>query len=84
MQTRSVQFRPTANVAPCPKCGNRTVFTIISDQCAEDGCEVWARCKCGHEPDIDDRFEDVWGGVDDQHVMAAISCWNDSMAPATN
>lgn len=82
MNTRKVQFKPDAKIVPCPKCGNKTHFTIHSDYCAEDCCEVWAACKCGHQPDSDDRFEDVWGGVGDDNVMAAMSCWNDSMAQA--
>lgn len=80
MTTRSVRFKETADVAPCPKCGNKTEFTIHSDYCAEDCCDVWAVCKCGHETPKGDRFEDVWGGCHDENVMAAISCWNDAMS----
>lgn len=77
MTTRTVKFKETAPITPCPKCGNKTEFTIHSDYCAEDCCEVWAECKCGNEPDSNNRFEDVWGGVDYGNVMAAMSCWND-------
>lgn len=79
MQARNVQFKPDAKVVPCPQCGNKTHFTIHSDQCAEDYCEVWAACQCGHQPSSADRLEDVMGGLDDENVLAAISCWNDSM-----
>lgn len=79
---RAVKFREDANVEPCPKCGNRRAFTIHSQQVAEDLCEVWAVCQCGHETPDGYRYEDVWGGCDDGNVMAAISCWNDAIAEA--
>lgn len=82
MSSRKVKFKETANVQPCPKCGNKTDFTIHSDYCAEDCCEVWAACKCGHETPEGERFEDVMGGCDDNNVMAAISCWNDAIEAA--
>jgi hypothetical protein len=82
MTTRKVKFKEAASVQPRPKCGNKTDFTIHSDYCAEDCCEVWAACKCGHETAEGDRFEDVMGGCDDANVMAAISCWNDAIEAA--
>lgn len=78
--SRQVKFKETADVVPCPKCGNKTEFTIHSRQFSEDCCEVWAECKCGNEPADDERMEDVWGGTHDANVMGAISCWNDAMA----
>jgi hypothetical protein len=78
MTTRKVKFKPTSNIEPCPKCGNKLEFTIKSDYCAEDCCDVWAECKCGHEPK-DARFEDVWGGCNDDNCYAAIECWNDAI-----
>lgn len=78
MTERKVRFKETSNVVPCSKCGNKTDFSIISSQVAEDCCEVWARCRCGHEHDSDERLEDVWGGVGDDNVVGAIGCWNDA------
>jgi len=79
MTTRKVKFKEAADVTPCPECGNKTDFTIHSARGGEDFCDVWAECKCGHEPDPIHAFEDVWGGCHDENVMAAISCWNDAM-----
>ena len=79
MSTRKVKFSADAKIEPCQKCGNKTEFTIRSEYCAEDCCEVWAQCKCGHEPDSDDRIEDVWGGCGDDNVQAAMACWNEAM-----
>lgn len=80
---RRLALKPNATVTPCPKCGNNTEFTGQSEQVAEDGCEVWVVCLCGYDPTAQDpgyRFEDVWGGVDDDNMMAALSCWNDAIA----
>lgn len=76
MSERRVKFTENHSVVPCKKCGNKTEFTIISRQFAEDCCEVWAQCKCGYEHASQNRFEDVWGGVNDGNVMRAIDCWN--------
>lgn len=80
MSKRQVQFKAVSKIEPCPKCGNKVDFTIHSEQFAEEYCEVWAVCKCGHTHDSGDRLEDVWGGCDDENVRAAMSCWNDAMA----
>ena len=79
MNSRTVRFKQTAEIVPCPKCGNKTDFIIKSDYCAEDCCEVWAQSICGHEPNSDDRIEDVWGGCGDDNVQAAMACWNEAM-----
>lgn len=77
MTTRTIKFIDQLAVLPYPICGNKTIFTANSDYCAEDCCEIWLQCLCGHAPDSDYRFEDVWGSVHDENVMAALSCWND-------
>lgn len=77
--TRSVRFKPGSNIAPCPKCENKTDFVINSQQVCEDLCEVWVACKCGHETPPDHRLEDVWGSLGYDNVVAAISCWNDAI-----
>ncbi|MDO8415196.1 MAG: hypothetical protein Q7S87_03170 [Agitococcus sp.] len=82
MTTRAVQFKPDANIVPCPQCGNKTHFVIHSAQVAEDYCELWASCHCGHQPAPEHAFEDVWGGVNDDNVQIVMSCWNDAFSPA--
>lgn len=67
-------------VEPCPKCGNLTKFTAHAQQVAEDCCEVWIVCQCGHDPhDRDDRLEDIWGSLDRDTIINAIGCWNDAV-----
>lgn len=83
MTTREVKVT-RGHIEPCPKCGNTTVFVIHSEQVAEDCCEVWAQCVCGHEPHGDDRLEDVWGGCGDDLCQTALLYWNDSMQAARN
>lgn len=70
------------DVTPCPKCQNINEFTIQSEQCAEDCCEVWMTCKCGFDPterDTSYRYEDVWGSTDDGMIPVVMSCWNDAI-----
>jgi len=64
---------------PCPECGNASEFTIHSQQVAEDGCEVYAVCKCGYRP-RGAEYEDVWGGTGDDNCAMAMMCWNDAVA----
>jgi len=33
----------------CDLCGNSEVFTAISEQVAEDLCELRVICRCGHD-----------------------------------
>lgn len=83
MSERKINFKPNTYIHKCPKCGNNTTFTIHSDYCAEDCCEIWAVCKCGYDPTMEEkafgsRFEDVWGGVDDDNCKDAITySWNE-------
>lgn len=79
MTQRKVAFKPASDICPCPECGNKTIFTIKSEQVAEDYCNLWAECICGYTHDSDYMFEDVWGGVDNDNVMIAIKCWNDAI-----
>lgn len=78
MTTRRVKFKANTSVSVCPKCGNNTEFVIHSRQVAEDCCEVWAQCKCGHEHGSEHNFEDVMGGVHDENVQVAMGCWNEA------
>lgn len=58
------EFRLKAgHVTPCPRCGNTEHFAANSQRVAEDCCETWISCKCGHEPPSSDRRECVWGDV---------------------
>lgn len=68
-------------VLPCPKCGQNTRFTAHSTQVAEDCCDVWIVCICGHDPHKPGcRLEDVWGSLDADTIHDAIGCWNDAVA----
>ncbi len=70
-------------IEPCPKCGNDREFTAISSQCAEDLCEVWLECVCGHDPHGPlERMESVMGELDKGSVVAAASCWNEAICRA--
>lgn len=80
MSTRKFAIPRNSQVEPCPKCGNNTQFTARSEQVAEDGCEVWIVCRCGHDPHGPlDRMESVMGGCDDDNVREALGCWNDAV-----
>lgn len=59
---RKFQLKP-GHVVPCPRCGNTEVFFANSQQVAEDCCETWISCKCGHAPESSDRRECVWGDI---------------------
>lgn len=83
MSSRQIKLKANETVKPCPKCGNNMSFTIKSVQVCEDGCEVWAECKCGYDPAEQDapgnRLESVMGGCDDDNCYAALEVWNDSI-----
>lgn len=83
MNQRKAKFKPGDYIMKCPKCGNNTDFTIKSDYCAEDCCEIWAECKCGYDPTAERhayRLEDVWGGLGDDNCKAAIEVsWNETL-----
>lgn len=59
MNTRKVKYKPNEFITPCPKCGNNTEFTVYSDYCAEDCCEIWAVCKCGFDPTTEEKGNDI-------------------------
>jgi len=78
---RRFELNKNTQVEPCPQCGQNEIFEGHSQQVAEDCCEVWVICKCGYDPtahNTDYRMEDVWGGTDNNNMMAALSCsWNE-------
>jgi len=91
MGIRKVRYKPNEFIAPCPKCGNNTEFTIRSEQVCEDGCEIWAECKCGYDPTSYDeagsgyRIESVWGGTSDESCEVAIHhAWNEPIEYLAN
>lgn len=81
MTIRNIKLKENDYVHKCPKCGNNTEFTIKSNYCSEDCCEIWVCCKCGYDPTSDNtknRLEDVWGGCDDDNCKDAITnVWNE-------
>lgn len=83
MSSRKIEVLSSSQVSPCPKCGNKTKFVIHSEQCSEDGCEIWATCTCGYDPSKEppyDRMEDVWGSLDDSNCINAVCyTWNEPL-----
>jgi predicted RNA-binding Zn-ribbon protein involved in translation (DUF1610 family) len=77
---RQIQLKENTKVTPCPKCGNNTRFTLRAERCAEDLCETYVVCKCGHEATGGDRYENVWGETDNNAALVALDCWNDAIA----
>jgi hypothetical protein len=91
MTSRKVKYKPGEFIVPCPKCKNNTQFTVHSAQVCEDGCEIWAVCKCGYNPSSHEnmgsgyRVEDVWGGCSDDNCQDAILySWNDPIEDQKN
>lgn len=84
MAKRAIQLKPNDRITPCPKCSNNTHFTLRAESCAEDLCETFVVCQCGHEPTgpLGDRYENVWGEMDNDAVMVALDCWNEAIANA--
>lgn len=78
---RFITLKPNDKICKCPKCGNNTKFTVHSERCAEDCCEVWAICECGYDAtefEWGSRMEDVWGSTDDANCQMAIQyTWNE-------
>lgn len=67
-------------ITPCPKCGNNSSFIGHSSQVFIDSCEIWVSCQCGYDPTIlrtSYRFEDVFGALNNENLLAALECWND-------
>ncbi len=82
MTNRLVKYKPNQYIKKCPMCGNNTEFTICSDYCSEDCCEIWVECQCRYDPTAGhgNRLEDVWGGVDDDNCLDAIKfSWNENI-----
>ena len=79
---RKLTLNPNTQVAPCPKCGNNTQFTLRAERCDEDLCETYVVCKCGHEPagESGKRYENAWGEMDNGAAMIALDCWNAALA----
>lgn len=83
MGKRMLTVGSGAKVNPCPKCGNTTRFTLHAERCAEDLCETFVVCVCGHEPtETGERYENVWGDMTREAAAVALDCWNDAIAGA--
>lgn len=80
------QTKPGHKFTPCPKCGNGRHFEAVSQQVAEDCCEVWVVCgRCGHDPTegyTGHRLEDVWGALDVETIHCAMLCREDALEEA--
>ena len=80
-----MKVKESIGITPCPRCRNTTDFTVRSAQVCEDGCEVWAVCKCGYDPTAERcgyRQESVWGEIDRFTARTALDCWNDAIQAA--
>lgn len=75
--TKTFHVSKYSAIRPCPECGNVKEFTAHSEQVAEDMCEVWVSCKCGHAPG--ERIESVMGEIDKDTISNALSCWNEAV-----
>ena len=77
---RNAKINENNFITPCPKCGNNTKFTFVSEKVAEDCCEVWMKCICGFDPtkeNTGNRMEDVWGDLSEENCkVIIINCWN--------
>lgn len=74
MGKRAIKLKPNKRVPPCPECGNKSDFIIHSDFGGQDTCDIYAVCKCGYKPSSSgEEIEDVWGSLDDDLCLEAIS-----------
>jgi hypothetical protein len=80
---REFRHRTGEDIEACPSCKNRQHFIGLSQQVAEDLCEVWVRCICGYdatEGRSGDRMEDVMGSLDAGNLVCALeNCWNEPL-----
>lgn len=80
MGKRTFRHQTGEGIEPCPKCTNHQEFVGVTQQVAEDCCEVWIVCKCGYDPSQGNdryRLEDVWGALDAPTLSCALhNCWN--------
>jgi len=78
---REFYHRTGKGVEACPDCKNRQRFIGLSQQVAEDLCEVWVRCICGYDATQGrDRMEDVMGSLDSANLVCALeNCWNEPL-----
>lgn len=85
MADRRLQLAANDRVRPCPRCENNTAFLLRSERCAEDLCETFVVCSCGFEPTgpMGDRYENVWGEIDNSAALVALDCWNEAINRST-
>lgn len=77
MPTLTTTLAENTSMEPCPLCLNNTKFNFHSERIAEDCCELWMSCDCGLTPFTEaDRYEDVWGSLDQDNCKALLSDWN--------
>ncbi len=82
MGNKKFKLKKNNKIEKCPKCGNNTEFIAKSEYCAEDCCSVWVECKCGYDASNNndsERFESVYGSLDNESLLIALDCWNDSI-----
>lgn len=79
---KSFRLKENDQITPCPKCGNNTHFVLHAERCAEDLCETFVVCQCGYEPTdgSGERYENIWGDMDQHAASVALVCWNEALA----
>lgn len=79
MTKKAFALKNTDGIAKCPECGNNEKFIGVSEQVAEDGCEVWVQCYiCNYNPFAESCgscIESVMGSLDDGNIMMAVNEW---------
>ncbi|MVF55215.1 hypothetical protein D6U78_09965 [Vibrio cholerae] len=73
-------FKTNKSQNLCPKCGNAHSFVGVSEQVAEDSCEIWVECICGFNPfegNSGHCIESVWGTLDNDYLLMALDSWNE-------
>lgn len=78
MSRKKFTLKENTSIEKCPQCGNNTEFVARSEQVAEDCCEIWIQCKCGHSFSDKYHLEDVWGSLGKDEILMALDCsWNE-------
>jgi hypothetical protein len=73
-----IPFTAATGMNPCPHCGNKIRFRAVSQQVAEDLCEVWVECgMCDLETPAEEHRESVWGITGNGDIQALVQDWND-------
>ena len=80
MGKKAFELKNSSGVAECPKCGNNKQFLGVSEQVAEDCCDIWVECyKCNFNPfqfNSMNCIESVMGELSPANLMMAVDEWS--------